>query len=357
MKSLLTRSLLLLALLLPAACVTEDVPDNTRQGNFDALWKTLDEHYCFFKEKEEAYDVNWDSVYVKYSRQIRPSMTNLSLFDLCADMLAELRDGHVNLTAAHNIARYWKWFEDYPANRSDSLERIYLGTDYNIASGLKYRILDDKIGYLRCASFDGGIGGGNLDEIMRYFSTCPALIIDLRGNGGGLISSAEKLASAFVSKKTLVGYMAHKNGKGHNDISTPEAIHISPFEGTKWLKPVAILTNRECYSAANNFVMFLHNLDGIYVVGDRTGGGSGMPFTSEIPNGWSVRFSACPIYDTDLSSTEEGIDPDIKADITSDDYNNGIDTIIETARALLHRLTDTEPQPADSTAYKPAPKP
>lgn len=31
-----------------ASCVTQDVPDNTRRGNFEALWQTLDQHYCFF---------------------------------------------------------------------------------------------------------------------------------------------------------------------------------------------------------------------------------------------------------------------------------------------------------------------
>ena len=28
-----------------------------------------------------------------------------------------------------------------------------------------------------------------------------------------------------------------------------------------------------------------------------TGGGSGLPFSSELPNGWSVRFSASPMYE------------------------------------------------------------
>lgn len=61
-----------------------------------------------------------------------------------------------------------------------------------------------------------------------------------------------------------------------------------------------------------------------------------MPMSSELPNGWSVRFSACPMFDRNMQLTETGIEPDIKADISSDDYARGIDTIIETARTLLH---------------------
>ncbi|MDD7621480.1 MAG: S41 family peptidase, partial [Prevotella sp.] len=71
------------------------------------------------------------------------------------------------------------------------------------------------------------------------------------------------------------------------------------------------------------------------IIGDKTGGGAGLPFSSELPNGWSVRFSACPMYDTRQQSTEDGIEPDIDVVITDDDFARGRDTIIERARQLL----------------------
>ena len=60
-----------------------------------------------------------------------------------------------------------------------------------------------------------------------------------------------------------------------------------------------------------------------------------MPFLSELPNGWTVRFSACPMYNTQMECTETGIEPDVKVDITAEDYRKGDDTILETARKLL----------------------
>ena len=95
-----------------------------------------------------------------------------------------------------------------------------------------------------------------------------------------------------------------------------------------------MLTNRRTFSAANSFVMYVKGLPNVTVIGDRTGGGAGMPFSSELPNGWSVRFSACPMYDRQMQCTEMGIDPDVKVDITSSDYARTVDTIIETARQL-----------------------
>lgn len=314
-----------------ASCITEDTPPNTPGGNFDHLWRILDSHYCFFNEKKEQYGVDWGEVYSRYKPQVKPNMTGEQLFKLCAQMLAELRDGHVNLTASHDMARYWKWFEDYPTNFSDSILRIYMGTDYRIAAGIKYRILGKDIGYMRVATFENAIGSGNVSEMLRHFALCKALIIDVRNNGGGMITSAEKLASHFINAKTLVGYICHKDGKGHGDFSSPKSVYLTPATGIRWLKPVIILTNRQTYSAANTFVMYMKQLAHVKTVGDKTGGGAGMPFNSELPNGWSVRFSACPMYDAEMQATEEGIEPDVKVNITTEDYQRGTDTIIEAA--------------------------
>ena len=95
------------------------------------------------------------------------------------------------------------------------------------------------------------------------------------------------------------------------------------------------MTNRSVFSAANEFVKYMKCCPNVIVVGDRTGGGAGMPFSSELPNGWSVRFSACPMYDRDKQMTEFGIDPDYKVSLTSDDFARGKDTIIEFARKMI----------------------
>lgn len=335
----LFRRILMLLLCLPllAACVTEDFPADTREGNFEALWKILDQHYCFFDYKNKEYGLDWNEVHDRYAGMLSPDMTEAQLFDVLARMTYELRDGHVNLYAPHDVARYGRWFDDYPANYSDSLERIYLGRaeDYMQASGLKYRVLDDNVGYVRCATFEADFGEGNLHELMRQLALCDGLILDVRSNGGGMLTAAQTLASLFVNVETVVGYMCHKSGPGHDDFSSPQAVRVSPAKGLRWQKPVALLVNRRTYSAANCFVSYLKGMPGVTVVGDRTGGGSGMPFSSELPNGWMLRFSACPMFNRAMRQTEMGIDPDIKVDISAADERGGTDTIIETARRLF----------------------
>ena len=324
---------LLIGLTSLTSCITETEYNDTPRGNFEALWKMLDEHYCFFREKQ----VNWDSIHRVYAPRFNDAMTDRQLFEVLDNMLAELRDGHVNLTSSFNVARYWAFHESYPSNYSDTLIRRYLGTDYQIASGLKYRILDDNIGYIRCETFQNNIGAGNVDEILLALQPCTGLIIDLRNNGGGLVTSAEELAARFTNKPIEVGYLRHKTGPAHDAFSPMQRQVLKPARGIRWQKRVAVLTNRMVFSAANEFVKYMKCCPLATIVGDHTGGGAGLPFSSELPNGWNVRFSACPMFDRYGNSTEDGIAPDVNVSLSEADFLRGTDTIIEAARELLRK--------------------
>ena len=324
---------MLLALVLFASCIREEEYADNPRGNFEALWKIMDEHYCFFTEK----NIDWNAIHAKYAPQVDDGMTSAQLFEVLAKMIGELKDGHVNLYSSFDVGRNWSWHENYPSNFSDTLYNKYIGTDYKIAGPLRYRVLDDNIGYLRCASFDGVIGAGNLDNVLSDFAPCNGLIIDIRDNSGGLLTDAETFAARFTNEEILVGYMQHKTGTGHNDFSSLEEQRLKPSNGVRWQKRVILLTNRQVYSAANEFTKYMKCCPQVTIVGDQTGGGAGLPYTSELPNGWGVRFSACPMYDRNKQSTEFGIAPDHQVNLTQEDLLRGKDTIIEYARELLNK--------------------
>lgn len=309
------------------SCFEEDEYVNTKRGNFEAVWKILDEHYCFFEYK----NVDWQEIHDRYSYKITEDMTNDALFDILGEMLEELKDGHVNLGANHDRSRYWKWYEDYPDNFYEHIQREYIGTDYALAGGLKYKILENNIGYIYYGDFSSGLGEANLDQVLSRMALCKGIVIDVRHNGGGMLSNAEKFARRFFPEKTLVGYIMHKTGKGHNSFSQPYERYIKPISRTHYWGPIALLTNRRSYSATNDFVSIMRYAPDVTVVGDNTGGGSGLPFTSEIPNGWSIRFSASPLLNAEKEHTEFGIEPNIKVDISENDFQKNRDTILETA--------------------------
>lgn len=326
---------LLISLLNATSCIREDVSGNTPEANFESLWEIIDEQYCFLEYKKQEYGLDWDQVHETYAKRITPSMGWEALFEVLSEMVAELRDGHVNLTSSLASSQYRQWFDSYPRNFSDSIQSIYLKKDYNQSSGLTYQILENNIGYIYCSSFSNGIGDGNLDQTLNRLAICDGLIIDVRNNGGGNLTTAQKLAARFTNQKTLVGYMTHKTGKGHGDFSNPYPVYIEPSNGIRWQKRAVVLTNRRSFSATNDFVNSMKQFPLITIVGDKTGGGSGLPFTSEIPCGWSIRFSASPMLDPQMNQIEFGINPDVKVDMTSEDMQKGKDTMIEYACKLL----------------------
>lgn len=321
-------------ILLPSCMDDPPVLPDTNKGNFEALWKIIDTKYCYLDYKH----INWDSIHTIYEQRVTDSTEVFAFFDLMGSMLGELKDGHVNLYSSFDHSRYWKWYTDYPANFNSSLiySKKYLGENYRIASGLRYAKIDnDSIGYIYYGSFSNGFSDTNMRYVMTYFKECKGLILDVRDNGGGMLDYSEQLASYFFKEDAITGFIRHKTGSGHSDFSDPVEIKTPAHKTLQWQRPVAILTNRMSFSATNDFVNRMKMAPNATIVGDKTGGGGGLPFSSELSNGWMIRFSASPMFNADMQSTEWGIEPDVKDSLKVTDEANGYDTIIERAIKIL----------------------
>ena len=306
------------------------------QGNFEQLWKILDEHYCFFEQK----GIDWDEIHAKYAPRVSQNMTDEELFGVCSDMLNELHDGHTNLSAPFATSYYTKWWSDYPQNYNERLvEEFYFNFNYRSLGGIRYGILPQNIAYIHYSSFTYGIGEGNLDSVLAYCATCDGLVFDVRDNGGGSITNVERFVARFISERLEAGTICHKNGPGHGDFSKPYPFSFDPAPAGRimWGKPVVVLCNRSTFSAANNFVSIMKCLPNVIVAGATTGGGSGMPFSSELSNGWGVRFSASPVRDPQGNLTEFGVDPTEGCAVDLDPYAalEGRDTMLDFAVSLL----------------------
>ena len=161
-------------------CHHIDEYENDNRGNFEALWTALDEHYCFFKEK----GVDWNEVHDRYAARVYPKMQRRAFFNLCAEMLDELRDGHTNLSAPFATSYYRGWWSGYPQNYDARLiQQHYLNFKYFSLGAVDYGMLLNNIGYMHYSSFSSSLGEGNMDYIMVYFAGADGLIIEMRTNG------------------------------------------------------------------------------------------------------------------------------------------------------------------------------
>ncbi len=318
------------------AFIREEYQDNAVDV-FNSLWTEVDENYASF----DVRGIDWDAVYAQNRPRVEDGMRNDSLFNVLADMLFVLQDGHVNLQAGFDLSRNWEWYLDFPQNFDYRLvERNYLEEDHQISGPFRHQMID-SIGYVYYRSFENTVSESVFDYVLRRYSSrvengdttiVKGLIIDVRDNGGGSLSNVEEMVSRFTDEKKLVHYWQYKDGPGHNDFTERIPKYVEPKGDFQYQAPVIVLANRSCYSATNFFVQMMKSLGrNIIVMGDRTGGGGGLPVNRELPNGWTYRFSSTVTTTVAGENIELGVDPDERVDMTEEDRQEGRDTIIEAA--------------------------
>jgi hypothetical protein len=139
------------------------------------------------------------------------------------------------------------------------------------ADGLEeVKRLDGNIGYLRFSGFaDVGRVGDRITSAMAELAQTDALVIDLRGNGGGSPSSVMHLAGYLFPERTLVARIYSRP-----DNSTTE-MWTADVPGVKYLdKQVYVLTDRRTFSAGEAAAYHLQAFGRAKIVGDTTGGGA-----------------------------------------------------------------------------------
>jgi len=347
--SILWMGLILLLTACNSLFMDEQKP-NTPQNNFDLLWQIIDERYCYFEEK----GVNWNQMRQKYWRELQksgndtdqthrlelqssgdvPDPLSAQLFYTMATMLEELRDGHVTLDDGYTSCTYTGWHTPYPDNFIPTRINTYKNnrTRY-LNNETFFSTLPENIGYIRCSSFSDKFNRDEFDKALAKFEGLKGVIIDVRSNGGGLVSEAYMFASRFAREKIHVGYVRYKIGKGHKDFSDYFARYVEPDGANPFHGKVVVITNRKVYSAANLFVSFMSCFPQVCIMGDNTGGGGGVPISAELYNGWTVKLSTNPVFDINKRSIESGIAPDYSVELNTKETQK--DNIIETAKTWI----------------------
>ena len=313
----------------------DDNSNSTPTQNFDELWRVINEKYSFFELKK----INWNAIREQYRSQINNNMSQIYEFKVYANMLFELRDGHVNLSSPFNISRNWEWYLDSPENFSFSVvERYYLGNDQIITGGLHHTLLDGKYAYIYYSSFNRSIS--NLDYVTSLYYNAKGFIIDVRNNGGGSLDNAIRFANRFADKKRLVFKQFFKSGPTPNDFTEAINTFSEPFGNYTITKPVIVLTNRRCFSATSFFVTMMKEFPNVLVLGDSTGGGSGIPSDYLLSNGWKVRFSSSRTTNASGEDFELGVAPDDIPIYDEKEFENallnGEDLYIERAKEKIN---------------------
>lgn len=306
-------------------------PVSNNLNNFDFLWEDVQNRYSYFELKE----IDWDDMRRTYRPLVKAQMSQQDFFDLMADMLYELKDGHVNLTSDFDRSRNWDWFLGHPPNFNGTIvERNYLGRNFRITGPLRNQVIDSVL-YVYYPSFSNNISDSHLDILMRRAAPLKGVIIDVRNNGGGSLNNARKLASCFTDKSVAYARERRKTGPDPDDFSDWQTLTVPVKKGIKFEGKVVVLSNRACYSATTFFAQMMKALPNVQIIGDQTGGGGGAPSSGELPNGWQYRLSVTQTVNLKGEHIEIGVPVDIALNISPADAMKGEDTLIEAALNLL----------------------
>ena len=265
-----------------------------------------------------------------YEPRINEQMSEEELFSVLAEMLNELKDGHVNLISDFNVS-FFPFSQERPDNFDFRIiQDHYLPSNYFISSGVAHDfIADEQIGYIRYSSFSTPINIRNFGFILERYQSTKGIIIDMRENGGGSVSNVFTLLSYFINSEQVVARSRIKSGPGKEEFSPLEDIVIQPHPTINYNRQVVVLVDRGSYSATSYFSLATKALSNITLIGDITGGGLGAPNGGQLPNGWTYRFSITQTLDLEGTNYENGVPPDIEAFF--DQENRTRDEVIERA--------------------------
>ena len=327
---------ILLIFILPSCekVLMEKEPTNDPVTNFEYLWNTANEKYSFFEYK----GIDWNYVYDIYRPQINNGMSDYQLFTVLKNMMNELYDGHVNLTAPFDISRYQFKYNSPENFNFRLLQDNYIGWDYRITGSLINTTIErdeHQIGYIYYGSFSNTVQSADIDFAIAALWHTDGIILDMRSNGGGSVNNIYRIGSRFADQERFIYSSSIKNGPGYDDFGESSDITMKPIGSYRYTKPVMLLTNRGCYSATSFFTLAMKAFPHVVQVGDTTGGGLGSPAGFELPNGWSYRVSVSRTLSPDGVNFENGIPPDVPVWNDPQNEANGVDDIMETAIGLI----------------------
>lgn len=179
-----------------------------------------------------------------------------------------------------------------------------------VIRSVKSKLLPDGIGYVRLKSFQGHSRKQIREHLERmrgeYGQELRGLVLDLRGNPGGLLDQAVSISDLFLDSGTIVLTV----GKGNEAKDEPKRAH---FSGTEKPYPMAVLVGPGSASASEIVAAALQNNERAVVIGQRTFGKGSVQVLYDMDDGSALKLTIAQyLTPGEVSIQGVGIQPDIQ---------------------------------------------
>lgn len=152
------------------------------------------------------------------------------------------------------------------------------------------QMLDETVGYIYLTGYTDNASSELRTAILGLKSKgMKQLVLDLRGNGGGLLQEAVKIVGLFVKRGTEVVSMRGRSAHSTEEYSTRE----DPLDRKM---PLVILTDYGTASAAEITSGALQDMDRAVIVGNRTYGKGLVQQSLELPYDGALKYTIAKYY-------------------------------------------------------------
>ncbi len=193
---------------------------------------------------------------------------------------------------------------------------------------VEHKLLEGNIGYVRLKQFQANTAK-DLDEALRDMKKngeLKGLVLDLRGNPGGLLEQAARVADKFLTNGPIVATVSNP---GAGEEREEKVAHP---DGTEPNYPIALLVNGSSASASEIVAGALKNHDRAIIVGETTfGKGSVQLVFTELPDRAALKLTIAQYLTEpgDVSIQGTGVTPDIELDPMTADHQE-MDLTVDT---------------------------
>jgi len=189
------------------------------------------------------------------------------------------------------------------------------------------KMLDSNIAYIKISNFLSQETAFEAAEALEKTKNAKGIILDLRGNHGGLLPNAVLIANMFVDKGIIVSIVDRDGYK--------ETIDASKFD-IFTDKPVVVLINETSASASEILSGALKDHHRAKLVGEKTFGKGLVQKIHELPYNTGMNITIAKYLTpngTDIN--KKGIEPDYFVKMDEKDLFNDKDPQLDKAKAVI----------------------
>lgn len=215
-------------------------------------------------------------------------------------------------------------------NKTEDLSITIVRDQIKIAS-VKWEVLDGNIGYIRVSQY-----GEDTNSLMERAANelkdkkVKSVLLDLRGNPGGLLSSAIDMAGMWLTNgKTIL-----QEKRGGVVVETYTAKGTGSLKGL----PTAVLINAGSASASEIVAGALRDNNVARIFGEKSYGKGSVQELQMLPNGSELKVTIARWYRPNGQNIDKkGIKPDTEVKMTDEDYDNKRDPQKDAALTFLKK--------------------